>query len=461
MPTTNLNRKLLDLKRWEVCAPAPTSTAAGSFIVSSRLGKPLQLYVRSNSEQYIYDPTEDSWLTLPSGALTVGAGSSGTCVVARSVLFQVSTATTTFISAIYGNQPVMNVEGCLVLFTSGANAGLSRPISTTSIKGSSTEITLSTAFPTAPSGSDTFTILYPKFIIASSGSTSFKAYDYITNTWSTLSGTMASAPATDSRLVATPSVVDGEHITFATGTATGGSSSTLIDGSKTWTTNQHVGKQVRITSGTGAGQVGVVSSNNATIITIAGIFATAPDNTSGYAIEGCDDYVYFLNGNASTALLRYSISAGSFSTMLSRGGNANAGITGHWVHSSGDATIDGDRIYSFRGGSTTTLDYYTISANTWANAIAYSPASTSFTTGTKSVLRGKYIYICYNGSNYWVRLDVTKPALEGFSYMHVLQGAAVVGDTAFDATYTDGVTEIPYVYMLLNTSNQLHRMMII
>jgi hypothetical protein len=33
------------------------------------------------------------------------------------------------------------------------------------------------------------------------------------------------------------------------------------------------------------------------------------------------------------------------------------------------------------------------------------------------------------------------------------QGAAVVGDTAFDVIYKDGATEIFYIYMLLNTSN--------
>jgi hypothetical protein len=41
------------------------------------------------------------------------------------------------------------------------------------------------------------------------------------------------------------------------------------------------------------------------------------------------------------------------------------------------------------------------------------------------------------------------------------QGAAVLGDTAFDVTYKDGATEIDYIYFLLNTSTVLLREMVI
>jgi hypothetical protein len=41
------------------------------------------------------------------------------------------------------------------------------------------------------------------------------------------------------------------------------------------------------------------------------------------------------------------------------------------------------------------------------------------------------------------------------------QGAAIVGDTAFDVVYKDGATEIYYVYFLLNTSQVLLRQMVI
>ena len=51
--------------------------------------------------------------------------------------------------------------------------------------------------------------------------------------------------------------------------------------------------------------------------------------------------------------------------------------------------------------------------------------------------------------------------MDGWGQMLMPNGAAVVGDTAFDVTYADGATEIHYVYMILNTSSVLLRQMVI
>jgi hypothetical protein len=45
--------------------------------------------------------------------------------------------------------------------------------------------------------------------------------------------------------------------------------------------------------------------------------------------------------------------------------------------------------------------------------------------------------------------------------MTYTQGAAIAGDTSFDVHYTDGATEIDYVYMVLNTSTVMLRAMVI
>jgi hypothetical protein len=45
--------------------------------------------------------------------------------------------------------------------------------------------------------------------------------------------------------------------------------------------------------------------------------------------------------------------------------------------------------------------------------------------------------------------------------MTYTQGAAVLGDTAFDVTYKDGATEIDYVYMGLNTSAVVLRQQVV
>lgn len=71
------------------------------------------------------------------------------------------------------------------------------------------------------------------------------------------------------------------------GTATAGATTTLTDTGKAWKTNDHTGRLVRITGGTGAGQVKQIASNTATVLTIStkdSVWATTPDNTSTYVI---------------------------------------------------------------------------------------------------------------------------------------------------------------------------------
>ena len=51
--------------------------------------------------------------------------------------------------------------------------------------------------------------------------------------------------------------------------------------------------------------------------------------------------------------------------------------------------------------------------------------------------------------------------MDGWGTMLYPQGAAVLGDTAFDVTYVDGATSIVYNYMILNTSAIMLRQMVI
>jgi hypothetical protein len=71
---------------------------------------------------------------------------------------------------------------------------------------------------------------------------------------------------------------------FDSGAATGGSTTTLADTSKSWTANSLVGKAVWIVSGTGAGQSRFISSNTANTLTVGIPFNVAPDATSSYRI---------------------------------------------------------------------------------------------------------------------------------------------------------------------------------
>ena len=78
MAVANYNRKILDLKRWTMTtAPAPVASAAGSFVISSRLSQQRQLFMVNATTHYLYYPFEDAFIQIPSGALagTFGAGS--------------------------------------------------------------------------------------------------------------------------------------------------------------------------------------------------------------------------------------------------------------------------------------------------------------------------------------------------------------------------------------------------
>lgn len=477
MPTTNLNRKLLDLKRWEVCAPAPTSTAAGAHIVSSNCHRQLQMFVQSATAVYLYDPFEDGWITLPNtNAPSIAAGASGVCsmwggtvsVSVGGTTSMICNITTSGVTSHQRSLAGYKIE-CITA-TNAANKGQVRTIKSSGTGSGLIPFVLETALPATVSSGDTFRIYYPVFFVISGGSTTLKAYDYAANVWITKAA-FTPGTATDSKMVATPSMIDGEFKSFATGTATSGTSGTLTDATKMWLGSQWINFQLRITAGTGAGSIVTITANTSTVLTYTPAIAT--DNTTQYAIEGNNDHLYLINANATATIYRYIVSTNTWAnggaSLASRsGGNANAGVTGHWIHTSGDSEwdnefsiIDGRRIYSFRGGSTPTLDYFDIPSGLWISNVVYAPNASSFSTGTKATCIGKYIYLTGNASNYWQRFNVVTSEVDAVAYMHVAQSTAVVGDTAFKAIYKDGATQISYIYILLNTSNQMFRMMVI
>jgi hypothetical protein len=68
------------------------------------------------------------------------------------------------------------------------------------------------------------------------------------------------------------------------GTASAGADTTLTDGGKSWTVNAYTNKVLKLTGGTGSGQVRNVSSNTSTVLTVDTEWETNPDNTSTYQI---------------------------------------------------------------------------------------------------------------------------------------------------------------------------------
>lgn len=74
------------------------------------------------------------------------------------------------------------------------------------------------------------------------------------------------------------------------GTATGGTTTTLTDTTKSWTTNMFTDCRIKIVSGTGATQTAVVLSNTATTLTFVSAMPIAPAAGSVYTIGYYNSY---------------------------------------------------------------------------------------------------------------------------------------------------------------------------
>lgn len=477
MPTTNGNRPILDLKRWEFVCPAPFATAAAVCIISSRHFRQSQVAVSGTTAAWLYSPVEDGWVALPSPALaTFAAGACGVATgfstgsTAGASSLTASAGTTTTITT---NQTLArDLRGYSVQFVGGTNAGKIKTIASNTI-GANAVITFDSAEGVAFDATSQYRLVTPNFFMFGGGtlaSGSFKRYDFATNTWVTLANTGLPATfGTDGRMVSTPSYIFSAFKSFATGTATAGGASTLTNAGKAWATNQWANYQIRITAGTGQGQIRTIASNTGTVITTSAAWTTNPDATSQYSIEGNDDFIYLM-GNAAATMYRYSISGNTWATLspgVARAGSPGAGAGGTWVHSveatdwnNENAIMNGRYIYSPRGGASAAIDRYDIAGNTWA-AITYSPATDTFTAGTKYAYHNDRLYIQKDATGRWFAFDFAEGALHPWGTMLYPQGAAVVGDTAFDVTYRDGSTDIDYVYMLLNTSSVMLRQMVI
>lgn len=473
MPTTNGNRKILDVKRWEFMAPS--LSASGLFGAACRHVKQSVFGFTSATAASIYWPDEDGWTNLASPAL--GSFAAGACIASHTwstgstVAAASLTATGGSTSTIVTNQNLQrDLRGYRVHILSGPNAGVTLTISSNTL-GATATITVPVQ-ASAFTASTVYRLLTPRWYLFGGGTLaagSFRVYDWATNAYASLSTTgLPASFGTDGALVSTPSWLDSDYKIFATGTATSATATTIVQTGKTWTASQWINSQVRITGGTGAGQIRTITANTADTLTVA-TWTTTPDATSTYAIEGNDDFLYLL-GNGAVAMYRYSISGNSWSTLspvAARGGAPGAGMSGHWVSdvsatdwTSESAIINGRRIYSFRGGGAGTLDYYDIAANTWV-AQVYSPSVETFTTGSAHAYYGDRLYCQKESTGRWFAYDFARADLVPWSTMLYPQSTAGSGSKVFIVVYIDGSTYIPYAHMVLNQLTIHLRQMVI
>ena len=474
-------RKLLHRKAWERCTPSPVNTATGSFVVSDKnnvIPNSLAYFVQGASAIYRYDGDEDSWVQLPNSGLTgtFGAGACGEfrALGAMGGVFT-QTATAGGAASITTNRTIVrSLVGRRIRVIAGTGVGFDGTIVSNTL-GANAVITTSGGTFDATTQYQIFSgSLWFQNAGAGSG---FGVYDLVTNAWTAKTGTGLTF-GTDGQLVSTLSSAGS----FFTGTASAGGGSTLTGQvGVAWATNQWANYQVRITGGTGIGQIRPISSNTATVITTASAWTVNPDATSTYVIEGDDDKFYLIGNNAVT-MYRYSVSANTWTTLAptaARAGAAAGGATLNWVDNVAGWTLNpngspnnllqagtlvkqnGRYLFSFRGGGTSTLDVYDIAANTWVSNVAYGNQLETFTIATSSIDFGGNIYIQKESTGRILKFNIDAFTMQAFSTNTDVQIAAVAGQKMFMLPYVDGGTRIEFLYTQAHTQPTLSRMIII
>jgi hypothetical protein len=476
MAETQNNKPLLNRKEWQTMTPAPLASAIGTNVIFSKnSSNNYSLIMYSATVHYLYHHDEDSYIQIPSGAFggTYVAGATGVYHPWSKTITATGGSTTTItVSAAAFNINGM-VCGEIIEFLSGtvANIGTRTTITEIINNAGKDTITLTLADTVATvANNDTFRIRSGSFWVMASGtlaSKCFQQFDLATFTWTDKAyATGGTTNTTDARLVVPYMTV----AIFDSGTATSGSSTTLVQSTRTWKIDQWINYQVRITAGTGKGQVRVITDSDATSLTFAA--GATINSTSQFAIEGDENAIYYLGNNAVT-MYKYSISTNTWSTVSvtsARAGAPVAGMTADWVGVTGGAgwanvsdCLDGRYIYSMRPTSGI-LDRYDISTRAWLSTtgVSYLPTLV-LANGSASFWDTRFIYFMVQGTatvpcrfyKYNIRGNYIEPLAEDW----YLGGAAVAGNKIWIKDLST-VGTIKWLYYISGTSNLVRRLMI-
>ena len=474
MAFTSTNIPLVHKKVWQPMTPTPIISGAGSCFITDVFEQGnLWLALVNATTHYMYHHDEDAWVQIPSGALagTFGAGTCGTRMRWSATYTATAWSTTTLTTS-----TILNgiAKGRTIRFLTGANAGKQSLVTDVYVTPWTNTVITFDALPWAVANTDTFIIDSWLYIILNGGTVAaniFKSYDPLTGIWAALTTTgLPATIGTDAKMVCTPS-----NEAFATGTATAWAATTLTNGIKSWTTNKRTNFQIRITGGTGIGQVRNIASNTGTVITVSAAWAVTPDVTSTYEITGNDDYLYLL-GNGAVTMYRYTRSTNTWATMaptVARTSTTSTGMSANWAcklwHTGFDDENTGTAgryIYSFRWGNTSTFDRFDIAGGTaWAGAwqnIVYSWAAEVFNTGAWYALYGKYIYIRKEASAVaprFFKYSITGNYIEALNTHLYADSTGIIGDRLRVHAYMEwGVAKRAWLYYRRNSGAEVFRL---
>ena len=470
MAIINGNIKWVNRKSWQVMTPAPTGSAAWSFIMTDKNWETWNaMYVASATVQYWYSFTEDSWLQVPSMALawTFWAWACGTYHWTSNTYTATWGSTTTLTTT---SSISWIALWATVRFRSwtAANLWLTRTITDITDISWTNTITFTPALPSAVVNTDTFTLNTGRFFIMNAWTTAawiFKSFDIatwvVTSLWTT---NLPASWGTDWKLIST----DHSNKSFVTWTATSGWTTTLTKSTATWTTNNFTNYEIVITWWTWIWQVRTIASNTWTEITVSSAWTTNPDNTSTFSIKGNSDYIYLLGNNAVT-MYRYSISWNTWTVLspwVARSWAPTFWMSWNWIWrtwnsiwASENLLRDWRYIYSFRWW-TAVLDRYDIVTNAWS-VVSYNYAAETFWGWSSYDVVWDTIYIKKDATNRFFQYNVVSSNMFPFSTLLQTDWAAVAWDKIWSHRYTDWVTNIDWLYSLANAWTTLNRVMII
>ena len=478
MPITQRNLPILHRKEWQMLSPLPATPANGALIIADPMGQAdAALFVLSGTNQWLYTHTQDGYSQIPSGALS-GNFTSGSCGIYYpwSITYSANGGSTSTVSVLASTHNISGLAiGSTIEFLSGGgNIGLRRTITdvVNNAGAGNVILVLDSAVPTAVLNTHTFRLSSGRFYVISAGAVAagnWKVLDVATLAWQANLATtnLPASWSADGKLAC----AYGLGVSYATGTATGASSTTLTNSAKTWTTNQWTNYQVRITAGTGIGQVRTIASNTGTALTVGTAWATTPDTTSIYAIEGNEDFLYLL-GNSAVTMYRYSISANGWTVMApttSRAAAPAAGMSADVIIKTGnvlwadEANIqDGRYIYSIRAGGGGAIDRFDIAGGTagagaWSS-VNYQGAET-FTSGSHATAFGEQIYIRKDSTNRFFSYLVHGNCLLPLSTNFLADGTAIPGQKLWIKSL-DASNTVVWLYSAGNSTTTVHRMML-
>ena len=479
---TNQLRKLLHRKQLEMVTPSPYTIGSGCFFAtsaelgrsSSRADRSVYM-VASGTSIARYTPEEDAWSFLPASGMA-GVFGTGACGDAMSLGMlnglPTHTATAGTTTALVTTANIKSVlTGTAVRVVAGAGAGYVGTVTTNTV-GASAVLTVSPASATAFNATTVFQIYSGSLWVFCPGTTAvgFAVYDRATNTWTQKSVTgLPTAWTTTGQLEAVSAAATGNLAVLAGATTT-----TVPISGVTWELNAFANYQIRIASGTGAGQIRKIASHTtAGVVTVASAWTTTPDATSVAVIETDEDAIY-LGGNSSVALYRYSITANAWTTMAptaARGAATGAGATFDWVGAVDGwalgATGFGQRgryIYSLRGGGTTatTFDVYDIALNTWSVRDYGGRGAQVYSTGTCATVDGHgRILIQHDGSGRVYAFDIAANELFGLTTNVYPQSTTANANLMFVVPYIDGAERLDFLYTGRHSGSELFRMLLV